>query len=55
MKPYVIMKQAETARMARCEYCGKERPSAEADRLAFFQPQPNKPYDCYYCGCYGWE
>ena len=46
-----------TNRKARCTYynskCGSERSSSV--ELAFFAHKPNKPYDEYYCGCFGWD
>lgn len=49
----------ESPRMARCGYYGKrcksERPSSEKANLAFFQETPDRDYDDYYCGCYGWN
>ena len=40
-------------REAMCAYCGSREPSAPI--LAFFQYQPDREYDSYYCGCYGWD
>lgn len=41
-------------RIARCCYgCGRNRPSAPS--LPFFEYRPDKDYDSYYCGCYGWD
>ena len=40
-------------REARCPDCGHREPSAPG--LAFFQYRPDKEYDSYYCGCYGWD
>lgn len=41
-------------RTARCCYgCGSydnSRPS-----LPFFEYRPDREYDTYYCGCYGWD
>lgn len=45
-------------RMARCGYykrCKSERPSSEKANLAFFKATPDRDYDDYYCGCYGWN
>jgi hypothetical protein len=55
-----------TGRTARCSYygtrprplggaqCQSERPST-APGLAFFEHQPDKPFDRYFCGCWGWD
>lgn len=41
-------------RKAKCVYnCGHETDSAWT--LPFFEYTPNKPYDMYYCGCWGWD
>jgi hypothetical protein len=44
-------------RKARCSYygskCHSEEPSSLS--LAFFSHRPDKEYDSYYCGCYGWD
>ena len=44
-------------RKARCSYygskCTSEQPSSL--NLAFFSHQPDKEYDKFYCGCYGWD
>lgn len=46
-------------RTAKCAYnnphgkCKSEKPSDT--NLAFFEYQPNKEFDMYYCGCYGWD
>lgn len=44
-------------RKARCSYfglkCKGERESS--NDLPFFKHRPDKPYDEYYCGCYGWN
>lgn len=54
--------QAETApdltgRTARCSYyakrCHNEAPSTLT--LAFFGHHPDRDFDEYYCGCYGWN
>jgi hypothetical protein len=42
-----------TSRFAKCDYCGKTRPSSLD--LPFFEYRPSKPHDVYYCGCRGWE
>lgn len=47
-----------TGRVARCSYfktrCQSERPSTDRG-LAFFEHRPDREYDEYYCGCYGWD
>lgn len=46
-----------TLRRARCSYYGSKCHS-EADtslRLAFLELTPDRPFDSYYCGCYGWD
>lgn len=40
-------------RVAKCIDCGKTKPSNE--NLPFFERRPNKEYDIFYCGCYGWD
>ena len=40
-------------REARCPDCGSREPSAPS--LPFFQHRPDREYDSYYCGCYGWD
>jgi len=42
---------ALTGRVARCDECGKEKPSNT--RLAYFAHRPAQPFDSYYCGCRG--
>jgi hypothetical protein len=46
-----------TGRKARCGYygthCHSETPSSM--KLPFFEYRPDKEYDTYYCGCYGWD
>ena len=37
----------------RGEPCLCERPSSPD--LAFFEYCPGKPYDMFYCGCWGWD
>ena len=55
-----------TGRKARCSYYGKTFThrgrkvtcTGEVDSkvsLAFFEHCPNKEYDNYYCGCFGWD
>lgn len=40
-------------RTAQCRYCNKKR---ESDLLLpFFSYEPDKKYDSYYCGCFGWD
>jgi hypothetical protein len=40
-------------REAKCSYGHKIVPSK--GELAFFRHHPDKEYDEYYCGCWGWE
>jgi hypothetical protein len=40
-------------REAKCGYCGKT--TASKLELPFFKACPDKPYDEYYCGCWGWD
>lgn len=40
-------------REARCTECGR-RTKSKVD-LPFFKYCPDKEYDDYYCGCYGWD
>jgi hypothetical protein len=48
-------------RKARCDYWrskDKHQPGDEVDSkwsLAFFEYRPDKEYDKYYCGCFGWN
>jgi hypothetical protein len=46
-------------RKARCGYYGKrcksEALSRDRANLAFFKETPDRDYDDYYCGCYGWN
>lgn len=39
--------------------CGRGKPcmctEPSSRKLAFFQHQPDKEHDSYYCGCWGWE
>lgn len=42
-----------TGRKAKCSYCKKEADSNV--NLPFFEYKPDKEYDEYYCGCYGWD
>lgn len=44
-------------REARCSYYGKNCHSKTASSwdLAFFSHRPDKEYDEYYCGCWGWD
>lgn len=55
-----------TGRKARCSYYGKTFThrgrrvtcTGEVDSkvsLAFFEHCPDKEYDNYYCGCFGWD
>ena len=51
------MEVAETpnleGRIAKCSYGCNPVPSKVG--LAFFKHQPDKEFDQYYCGCYGWD
>jgi hypothetical protein len=40
-----------TGRLAKCSYCGSERPSSTD--LPFFEHRESGDY--YYCGCRGWD
>jgi hypothetical protein len=42
-----------SGRVARCCYCGRERPSSPT--LAFFAHRPNGQHDDFYDGCRGWD
>lgn len=54
-KVYVETKCKELgcSRLARCQDCGKI--VATDPNLPFFEAKPDKDYDTYYCGCYGWD
>lgn len=39
--------------MVRGEVCKSEQPSSLS--LAFFERRPEKEFDSFYCGCYGWD
>lgn len=42
-----------TGRKARCAQCGE---AASSDlRLAYFQHRPERDFDTYYCGCFGFN
>ena len=52
-----------TGRTARCNHFGqrvrhgktcKGQAPSRID-LAFFEHTPGKPYDVFYCGCWGWD
>lgn len=49
----VVKKDSYKDRIAKCTECGKETQSNP--HLAFFKYEPDKEYDSYYCGCYGWD
>lgn len=39
-------------------HCKCERPSSDNEKghgLPFFEACPDKPYDKFYCGCWGWD
>ncbi len=46
-----------TGRKARCSYYrGKCKSEVDSSfKLAFFEHRPNKEFDLYYCGCFGWD
>ena len=46
-------KTYDGTRLAKCSYCNNIKPSSY--KLPFFNPQPDKKYDDYYCGCRGWD
>lgn len=52
-----ITNETLSGRKARCSYyghkCHSEEPSSLS--LAFFSHQPDKEFDSYYDGCYGWD
>jgi hypothetical protein len=62
----IVEKPDLSGRMARCTYygtyprplggrqCQSERPS-DSPGLAFFEHQPDKPFDRYFCGCWGFD
>ena len=42
-------------RLASCRHCSGGAPGPSKWNLPFFKYQPDKPFDSYYCGCYGWD
>lgn len=40
-------------RIAKCGYCGVRGPSSRT--LAFFEYKPDREFDAFYCGCFGWD
>ncbi len=40
-------------RRAKCIQCALKTESNSG--LAFFESKPEKEFDSYYCGCYGWD
>ena len=55
-----------TGRKARCDYFGQtfrhsgrmvtcHGETNSKYSLAFFEHRPTRPFDKYYCGCYGWN
>jgi len=52
-----------TGREARCDYDNNATPDAKhthkripsSPNPAFFAHQPDKAFDRYYCGCFGWD
>ena len=49
----VTGKEGLENRKAKCSDCG--RISDSRWNLPFFSHNPDKEYDSYYCGCYGWD
>lgn len=50
----ILLERPElTGRLAKCSDCGAVTDSKW--RLPFFEYKPDKEYDEYYCGCYGWD
>ena len=45
--------EALEGRIAKCMDCGERVSSAPS--LPFFWYRPDKEFDSYYCGCYGWD
>lgn len=46
--------EALDGRTAKCCYrCGSMESSKPS--LPFFEYRPDKEYDSYYCGCFGWD
>lgn len=46
----------EKVRMAKCAYgCKDSIKPSDSKFLPFFEAQPDREYDKYYCGCWGWE
>jgi len=43
-----------TDRVAVCYSCRKNMVPSKLT-LAFFEHRPTEAYDCYYCGCWGWD
>ena len=41
-------------RQAKCNECGKAVAFSRLD-LPFFKACPDRPFDEYYCGCWGWD
>lgn len=43
-----------TGRIARCSY-HQANGVPSSTKLAFFRHHPEREYDEYYCGCFGWD
>lgn len=41
-------------RKAKCSQCGKSIVNSKWE-LPFFKHRPDREYDTYYCGCWGWD
>ena len=52
-KPIVKPTDGLEGRQCKCADCGHVAPSAW--NQAFFKYQPDREFDSYYCGCYGWN
>lgn len=53
-----IAKEADlTGRKARCSYYGSKCHSIADSNfsLPFFEHRPDREYDSFYCGCWGWD
>jgi len=47
---------SHNVRMAMCAYgCKDSIKPSDSKFLPFFEAQPDREYDKYYCGCWGWE
>lgn len=50
----IVPENPEEAKMRKAE-CSCGTKSISDPSLPFFQAQPGKEMDKYYCGCYGWN